>query len=434
MSIASKYTLALVHPSTPVFIWDYKTNIKLEEVLYYRIREEGVLENAYSANSYHQQSPSSPSNPTTTTSQPQTVSPSSTLNQPEKPQQEPQGGTLGGTFQTLRLRDEQPIIIAQPSQPAASSSVVTTPRSGKKRKTPPTNTQAPTNSQDGPPQPPPPGMQHMPPGPPPPGVIAPHALMHSGPPPLPPHLGGPPPPIHAYQYVPAGDYTPGGMPPPGMVPPGQVQNGSPEPNQQGGQSGRQLSQSKRAEQNRKAQRAFRERRDQYLSGRVSLRLDYFNSLAIIPVFPPILTRLFLFRHVKALESRSQLLDAALASADEANRRWEDCRALVDQLRIENAALRAALNQLQQQQASAGVTIPLPVSIAGIGQSSSHSTGAQPPPLAGENGTDVPSSALGGQSADADDDVSAPPPIPADQTNQTNQDKERTEPTKEVSAG
>lgn len=49
------------------------------------------------------------------------------------------------------------------------------------------------------------------------------------------------------------------------------------------------------------------------------------------------------RRVKALESRSQLLDAALASADEANRRWEECRALVDQLRIENAALRAALS-------------------------------------------------------------------------------------------
>ena len=68
-----------------------------------------------------------------------------------------------------------------------------------------------------------------------------------------------------------------------------------------------------------------------------------------------------YRHVKALESRSQLLDAALASADEANRRWEDCRALVDQLRIENAALRVAINQLQQQaQASGGaVTVPIP---------------------------------------------------------------------------
>ena len=54
----------------------------------------------------------------------------------------------------------------------------------------------------------------------------------------------------------------------------------------------------------------------------------------------------LIRHVKALESRSQLLDTALASADEANRRWEECRTLVDQLRIENAALRAALSQAQ----------------------------------------------------------------------------------------
>jgi hypothetical protein len=53
-------------------------------------------------------------------------------------------------------------------------------------------------------------------------------------------------------------------------------------------------------------------------------------------------------HVKALESRSQLLDSALASADEANRRWEECRALVDQLRIENAALRQALSQAQLQ--------------------------------------------------------------------------------------
>lgn len=54
------------------------------------------------------------------------------------------------------------------------------------------------------------------------------------------------------------------------------------------------------------------------------------------------------RHVKALESRSQLLDAALASADEANRRWEECRALVDSLRAENNALRTALQEAQQQ--------------------------------------------------------------------------------------
>ena len=63
-------------------------------------------------------------------------------------------------------------------------------------------------------------------------------------------------------------------------------------------------------------------------------------------------------HVKALESRSQLLDSALASADEANRRWEECRALVDQLRIENAALRQALNQAQLL-ANANGHIPQP---------------------------------------------------------------------------
>jgi coenzyme F420-reducing hydrogenase alpha subunit len=63
------------------------------------------------------------------------------------------------------------------------------------------------------------------------------------------------------------------------------------------------------------------------------------------------------RHVKALESRSQLLDAALASADEANRRWEECRALVDQLRIENAALRATLSNMQMQQGVVVVAAP-----------------------------------------------------------------------------
>lgn len=64
----------------------------------------------------------------------------------------------------------------------------------------------------------------------------------------------------------------------------------------------------------------------------------------------------IYRHVRALESRSQLLDAALASADEANRRWEECRALVDQLRIENTALRTALQQSQQALAAAGVNV------------------------------------------------------------------------------
>lgn len=136
------------------------------------------------------------------------------------------------------------------------------------------------------------------------------------------HLPGHVIPPHGYQYPP-GDYPPGLPPPHTLAPPptdieehSQTSNGTPG-------TSRTLSQSKRAEQNRKAQRAFRERRDQ---------------------------------HVKALESRSQLLDAALASADEANRRWEECRALVDQLRIENAALRAALSQ-SQMLGSGGSSLP-----------------------------------------------------------------------------
>jgi len=179
----------------------------------------------------------------------------------------------------MRLRDDPPTI-AQ--------------RTSKKRKSPPNNSaeqsqQQPSQTQQQPPQ----QIQHV--------LPPPHALMH----PLP---GSIPP---GFQYAPA-DYSPGGLPPnhahphPG-VPLQQPQSQSPPPSA----SNRALSSTKRAEQNRKAQRAFRERRDQ---------------------------------HVKALESRSQLLDAALASADEANRRWEECRALVDQLRVENAALRAALSQ------------------------------------------------------------------------------------------
>lgn len=62
------------------------------------------------------------------------------------------------------------------------------------------------------------------------------------------------------------------------------------------------------------------------------------------------------RHVKQLEQRSQLLDAALASADEANRRWEECRALVDQLRIENSTLRSALQAAHAQITNLGGTV------------------------------------------------------------------------------
>lgn len=103
------------------------------------------------------------------------------------------------------------------------------------------------------------------------------------------------------------------MPPPPPHPQGPLPHDGQSPPES--PAGRTLSQSKRAEQNRKAQRAFRERRDQ---------------------------------HVKALESRSQLLDAALASADEANRRWEECRALVDSLRIEIGSLRGHISTLQRE--------------------------------------------------------------------------------------
>ncbi|KAJ6609849.1 hypothetical protein B0H10DRAFT_2062736 [Mycena sp. CBHHK59/15] len=164
---------------------------------------------------------------------------------------------------TMRLRDDATITPA--------------PRTSRKRKSPPTNPEPNTL----------PNLQHM---------IHPMSTLPPG-----------------YQY--STDFSPGGLPPPqNPAPPqddAQHQSQSPPPNSQ---AGRALSSSKRAEQNRKAQRAFRERRDQ---------------------------------HVKSLESRSQLLDAALASADEANRRWEECRALVDQLRVENAALRAALSQQAQ---------------------------------------------------------------------------------------
>ncbi|KAG8747831.1 hypothetical protein FRC10_011277 [Ceratobasidium sp. 414] len=124
----------------------------------------------------------------------------------------------------------------------------------------------------------------------------------------------PPPPNVQYDFQP--DYAP---PNPGPSdfhhPPmyradvNPVPAAPPMPAQQA-HSGRPLNNSKRAEQNRKAQRAFRERRDQ---------------------------------HVKQLESRSAMLDVALANADEANRRLEDSRILVEQLRAENQALRTALS-------------------------------------------------------------------------------------------
>lgn len=144
----------------------------------------------------------------------------------------------------MRLRDDP--------QPSSQSS---TSRPSRKRKSPPSSTSAP-------PPPPPqtqsqPQPQHPPPPPPPPGIHLgqmlppPHAL-------IPPGMGHPP----MYQYAPP-DYAQAPPLPPGE--PSQSLNGQDaDPNHDGSKSGgRQLSQSKRAEQNRKAQRAFRERRDQY---------------------------------------------------------------------------------------------------------------------------------------------------------------------------
>ncbi|KZO95591.1 hypothetical protein CALVIDRAFT_564637 [Calocera viscosa TUFC12733] len=125
-------------------------------------------------------------------------------------------------------------------------------------------------------------------------LVGPHGPVTVGGP-----LGGSP----RYQPYPTGlAHQP---PPSANIPQPHSDEQSPE----AGGAGRVLSTSKRAEQNRKAQRAFRERREQ---------------------------------HVKQLESRSQLLDAALASADAANRRYEEARAMVEQLRSENSALRQAL--------------------------------------------------------------------------------------------
>lgn len=43
-----------------------------------------------------------------------------------------------------------------------------------------------------------------------------------------------------------------------------------------------------------------------------------------------------------MEQRAILLEETIQKAEEANRRWEECRVLVDQLRHENAMLRNAL--------------------------------------------------------------------------------------------
>lgn len=123
--------------------------------------------------------------------------------------------------QTMRLRDDQPVI----NHPA---------RTTRKRKSPAAVAAAPNPDQP---------LHHV--------LPPPHTLMHLSPP-LPP----------GFPYAAPADYTPGGLPPGGLPLPQQS-----DPHQQPhtSASGRTLSNSKRAEQNRKAQRAFRERRDQSVS-------------------------------------------------------------------------------------------------------------------------------------------------------------------------
>lgn len=138
--------------------------------------------------------------------------------------------------QPMRLRDDPPPI-TQPARPS------------KKRKTPPTTSDSQKQHQlhQQPAQQPPPSQQTQPIQ----VLPPPHALMHPMPGSLPP----------GYPYAPS-DYTPGGMPQthPGL-PMQQPQQGQ-QPSPPQGAATRTLSNSKRAEQNRKAQRAFRERRDQ----------------------------------------------------------------------------------------------------------------------------------------------------------------------------
>ena len=164
-----------------------------------------------------------------------------------------------------------------------------------------------------------------------------------------------------------------------------------------------------------------------------------TSLAISSLLRQTLIRRY--RHVKALESRSQLLDAALASADEANRRWEECRALVDQLRVENANLRAALSNTAaaaQAQAQAHQ-----VQLQQAAQSISHMVGPPPPNLASAPLPNPPlpspgaqkETAIEGAKTDVDAAVTGPtfpPPPPPANTTEPDEDTKKTESTKESS--
>lgn len=161
-------------------------------------------------------------------------------------QQQQQPSSNGPATSLMQLRQEVP--------PAP---VVRAPR---KRKSPP-DTSVDKSQQQGPPPPQPQPQQLA-------------QVNHAVPPPgsYPPHPHSIP--MAQYPYPPPGDYASAGMPPPHMIPPhpGAMPQSSMQQAQQQMQNpdgsmrpSRQLSTSKRAEQNRKAQRAFRERRDQSVS-------------------------------------------------------------------------------------------------------------------------------------------------------------------------
>lgn len=93
---------------------------------------------------------------------------------------------------------------------------------------------------------------------------------------------------------------------------------------------------------------------------------------------------FSLRHIKYLESRSELLDAALQQAEESNRRWEEARGVMDALKRENEILRRALTHQANNPAALG-SLALPP----------HNLPPRQPPAGGPQQQPQPN----GQSAD-----------------------------------
>lgn len=71
----------------------------------------------------------------------------------------------------------------------------------------------------------------------------------------------------------------------------------------------------------------------------------------------------LLSHVKELEGRSAMLDQVMMDLNETNRRFEECRHMVDALRAENQRLTAALQQYTSGGAGAGQVQVTPVGLA-----------------------------------------------------------------------